>query len=361
MASSSNGEVRPRYKSLDHSRREIRLLELEPAQSPEDPVVCRLVNVRLAYNTEYIGLSTLYGDQKVIDTIHVDGLRIRLPANVVEALRNVRTVFLPKQQAQAAQAAPAAPVKQPPRWLRHLMKSVSSILPDQKKRKPHEIPLRVWLDLLCINSRDVGEEAQRRSHMVMAYESAKTVVGWLGPKDDTSDLAVEIIRAWDKCMPRNFGQENDRRLHPENYAPQMSWMAPVAHLSEVPPSIKDPADIPNYKAISTFLGRPYFQRTWILEEIAFARFPSFLVGDEIVSWMQVLRLNMANEEIKSHGAEMFPPELVYLLDYMPLGSVYTFLKEFEGRQRAAGLIPDTPTTTTTNSSAASVNSERSRP
>ncbi|KAJ3535949.1 hypothetical protein NM208_g6927 [Fusarium decemcellulare] len=180
------------------------------------------------------------------------------------------------------------------------------------------------------------------------------VVGWLGPKDSTSDLAIEIIKAWDKCMPASFGEPGDRELHPENYAPILQWMGPVAHLSDIPEGITDPREVPSYVAVSSFLNRPYFRNAWILDDMAMARFPAFLLGDDIVSWMQVLRLNRVNEEIKDHGADMFPDELRPLLEYMPLGSVYTFLKEFDNRQKKEGNPPIMLTTTTSSSLRSSV-------
>ncbi|KAH9883974.1 hypothetical protein F4778DRAFT_576991 [Xylariomycetidae sp. FL2044] len=153
------------YKALSTKYSDIRLLELKPSPTPQDPVVCRLIQTRLTPELEYIGLSTLYGDQSSLEPIYVDGLRIRLPSMTVQALKNVRTVFLSDQKpldpghlpldghhplpAQASQNPTPTPAKKPPRWLKHLMRGVSSILPDPGRgRGPHETPLRVWLDLL---------------------------------------------------------------------------------------------------------------------------------------------------------------------------------------------------------------------
>ncbi|KAL7905535.1 hypothetical protein GGI35DRAFT_461029 [Trichoderma velutinum] len=221
-------------------------------------------------------------------------------------------------------------------------------------------PLRIWLDLLCINGRDTREESERRAHMARAYRHAKMVVGWLGLKSPTSDLAIEIIKAWDKCMPITFGEPGDREAHPNDYAPVMQWMGPVAHLSNIPEGITDPREVPSYKAISEFLNRPYFRNAWILDDMGQARFPAFLLGDDIVSWMQILRLNRVNEDIKDHGADMFPDELRPLLEYLPLGSVYAFLKEFDNRQRQDGITPAMLTTTSSVRSSSSMTGMRTK-
>ncbi|KAK7423491.1 hypothetical protein QQX98_000948 [Neonectria punicea] len=363
-----------RYRSLD--RNEVRLLELQPAPTNDihERVVCRFVHEPLDDSPEFIGLSALYGDVTVTESIVLNGSRVAIPMDLAEALRYVRAVFLapspptpdsscpdlpnlPDVHARPRQEAPPPlPPKKPPGWLRSLFKNVRYMLAEPPKsgsargRRP---PLRIWLDLLCINRRDAREEAEQRAHTALAYRHARMVVGWLGPRDATSDLAIEIIRAWDKCMPASFGEPGDREAHPENYAPIMQWMGPVAHLSDIPEGITDPREVPSYKAILSFLNRPYFRNTWILEDMAMARFPAFLVADEIVSWMQVLRLNRVNEDIKDHGASMFPDELRPLLEYMPLGSVYAFLKEFDTRQRMEGNAPAMLTNTTTSSTRSS--------
>ncbi|KAM5343880.1 hypothetical protein ACJ41O_012417 [Fusarium nematophilum] len=366
------------YRSLDPTGNEVRLLELQLPSTNDvhERLVCRIVHERLSDASDFIGLSSLYGDVAVTESIQLDGSRVAIPANVAQALRYVRAVFLAPSpptpcsstaslgdEARARNRAeaplpplPPPPPKKAPGWLRSLFKGVRHMFADPSKgARP---PLRIWLDLLCINRRDAREERERRSHMARAYRHAKMVVSWLGPKDSTSDLAIEIIRAWDKCMPIKFGEPGDREAHPENYAPRLQWMGPVAHLSDIPEGITDPREVPSYKAVSEFLNRPYFRNAWILEDMAMARFPAFLLGDDIVSWMQILRLNRVNEDIKDNGADMFPDELRPLLEYMPLGSVYTFLKEFDMRQRQEGIVPAMLTTTSSVRSSESMTALR---
>ncbi|KAG6019499.1 hypothetical protein E4U40_006975 [Claviceps sp. LM458 group G5] len=387
-----------RYRPLNRNRNEIRLLEVQPPLTDDinERVVCRLVHERLDDDPEFAGLSTLYGTVTNYEYMQVNGSKIAVPLNVAEALRHVRSLFLGRRDGQSPDLTDATsshtkvslspsqpqslsptqshsksqpqlqsqlPSRAPPQsrsdkipgWLRSLLKNAKQILVDSSSSSKGNSPpqLRIWLDLLCVNRQDAKEEAERRSSLVRAYRHAQMVIGWLGPADDTSDLAIEIIRAWDSCMPINFGEPGDRDAHPENYAPIMQWMGPVAHLSNIPEGVTDPRDVPSYKAISSFLTRPYFRNAWILDDMALARFPAFLVADEIVSWKQILRLNRVNEDIKDHGAEMFPNELRHLLEYMPLNTVCTFLKEFDKRQRLDDTAPPMLTQTTTSSGTSS--------
>lgn len=334
-----------RYRPLDRSRNEFRFLELRAPTTNDvnERIICRLVHDKLSEDrneqADFIGLSALVGDAAATEPIILDGSRVVIPANVAQAIRHVRSVFLhpvpPTPNSSTADLPAQAPArsKKAPRWLQSLFRNIRQAF----ETPTPGMPLRIWLDLICINPLDAREQAERRSYMARAYRQARTVVGWLGTRDATSDLAINIIRAWDKCMPASFGEPGDREAHPENYAPSLQWMGPVAHLSNIPEGITDPREVPSYKAVSGFLNRPYFRNTWMLEDMGMARFPAFLLGDDIVSWIQILRLNRVNEDIKDHGADMFPDELRPLLEYMPLGSVYTFLKEFDQRRKQEGL------------------------
>ncbi|KAL6802665.1 hypothetical protein GGI42DRAFT_342883 [Trichoderma sp. SZMC 28013] len=363
-----------RYRPLGRSGSEIRLLELQPATTNDinERVVCRLVHERLSDSSDFIGLSALYGDINVTETIFVNGAAISIPVHLAEALRYMRAVFLaaalPTPNAsmtdlQGAAAMPAplpTPPKKAPGWLRSLLKTVRHIITEQDAPRGGTPPLRIWLDLLCINGWDEREESERRLHMARAYRHAKMVVGWLGLKDSTSDFAIEIVKALDKHMPATFGEPGDREVHPNDYAPVLQWYEPIAHLSRIPEGVTEPREVPSYKAISDFLNRPYFRNAWILDEMSKARFPAFLLGDDIVSWMQVLRLNRINEDVKDHGANIFPDELRGLLEYLPMGSVYTFLKEFDNRQRQEGITPAMLTTTSSVRSSSSMTVTRTK-
>ncbi|KUI56291.1 Heterokaryon incompatibility protein 6, OR allele [Cytospora mali] len=328
--------------SLDPDRPDIRLLEVRPAQSIRDTISGRLVNLPLTPDLDYVGLSALYGGANETEPINIDGKRIDVPANLGQALRHLRTVFWPTPAGPSTSASTGIKVegidtsgqdresvRKKPHWLRHLLRSFG--LPSlDVDRSRNQNTLRIWIDAFCINERDAREQREQHTLMATAYRHARTVVGWLGPKDETSDLAVRIIRDVDRAVPPNFGSPEDRALHPENYAPHYVWMSDIQHLWQLPEGVTDPRDSDNFIAMSNFLSRQYFQRDWILNEIAMATFPTFLIGKDIVSWCEVLRWNRFNEELTDVGAALFPDEFRKVIDsFMPLGTVYTMLKEFE--------------------------------
>ncbi|POS76538.1 hypothetical protein DHEL01_v205061 [Diaporthe helianthi] len=350
------------YKNLSRDRNEIRLLEIQPASDLNDIIVARLVNRQLTPELEFIGVSALYGDTDVSEKVQIDNKHIAIPANLSQALRHVRAVFSQSDISSNASEGEGASIevkksrelkleKRPPRWLGNILRSLGFERPEVDRAKNQNSVLLVWLEAVCINRRDAREQKEQNRTMSVAYRHAKAVVGWLGPKDDTSDQAVSIMRTCDRALPHHFGTPEDRELHPENYAPEYVWMDQIKHIWAMPDGMTDLRQLSNFRALAKFLQRPYFQRDWILSELAMGTFPTFLVGEEIVSWSEVLRWNRCNEELIDVATVHFPEEFRSVIEtFMPLGTVYTMLKEFERRRDSPGFGSDARSMLTRGSS-----------
>ncbi|KAH7633759.1 hypothetical protein B0T09DRAFT_97732 [Sordaria sp. MPI-SDFR-AT-0083] len=76
---------------LDTSRKEIRLFELLPANSLEEPIRCRLYKTRLSIETDYTALSYVCGDPTATSPITVNGLPFQATHNLCAALRRIQS------------------------------------------------------------------------------------------------------------------------------------------------------------------------------------------------------------------------------------------------------------------------------
>lgn len=215
---------RIRYQQLNFSRPEFRLLELQPGGDIDEPISCRLVTVNLNHEPEYLALSCLYADKAETQRININGYPMAIPAQLEEALRYVRAVFFPTMRQPPAvgsgeQQVHSLKEKRAPRWLLNLLKHVSSILPDPALERT--TPLRIYVDLLCVNQHE--ERETTRVRLAQVFGAAHMVIGWLGPKMEHSDAALAVLKEVDDAMPRNWGDPEDRAEHPENYAPKHEW------------------------------------------------------------------------------------------------------------------------------------------
>lgn len=339
-----------RYRKI-HVGDEVRLLEIQPARRLEDPLVSRLVTVPLRKtNQEIVALSSLIGDPEDIEPIYVDGKAISMSAHRASALRQIRAVYFAEQSSNQQLKNALSPYGEGPRGqiltksrlprrLRHFLG-----LPQPK--------LYVWLDVICVNQRDMEETSHLKETMKAVYESAKIVLGWLGPKiETTSDLGVRVFFAVDEGMPPYFGDPGDRELHPQNYSPQHVWARDIEHLWQ------DGADgtpsflLPHWIGCNDFMSRPYIQTQWILQEIAMATSPCLMLGDAMVPWTTILRVVQLVEEFRDYESDVFPATYREALAQFPLGTLYEFLEGYAKRnqwrnspgmaQKNEGIFPDT--------------------
>lgn len=132
------------YTPVDSSRREIRLVTLLPASSPDDPVECVLSSVFLAPGTDYEALSYVWGDERKKTRIQLDDQRFMVTLNLESALSHLRLTYKPRV---------------------------------------------LWVDALCINQEDQIEKAAQVTFMTDIYDQAKIILSWLGRGSrDTADV-----------------------------------------------------------------------------------------------------------------------------------------------------------------------------
>ncbi|CZR65636.1 uncharacterized protein PAC_15536 [Phialocephala subalpina] len=94
----------------------------------------------------------------------------------------------------------------------------------------------LWVDAICINQEDLEERKRQVQSMAKVYAKATRVVVWFGEATLDSDQALEQIRA--------AAEEQSTRSETSETALQ---------------------------AVLTLLQRPWFQRIWVLQEVAAAR------------------------------------------------------------------------------------------
>lgn len=314
---------------MNAAKNEFRILELAPAETTDEQVVCRLVTLPLTDDLEFLALSSLYGDPKETERILVDGIPITITAHLAQALRHVRTVFFPTLQKPPSSHSQRRTDRRGPRWLVHLLRHVSSILPNPEAEA--ETPLRLWIDMLCINQEDERETSRQTIRQI--YGSAKMVIGWLGLKNENTNAGLNVLKEIDNAMPRCWGDPGDDELYPENYSPQHRWTRKVEHIWQPNEDGTEAFLAAHWQGANDFMYRPFFQRRWILEEMASGRFPAFLIGDTIVSWKQILRINRFMEEFKEAKSDVFPQRLSAMIAELPLGTIHALLDEFAKRRR----------------------------
>lgn len=126
---------------------------------------------------------------------------------------------------------------------------------------------QLWVDALCINQNDIPERNREVARMGHLYTTAWSVVGFVGPEADNSSKALELIDSIANYhgSKRSCEDLRDRLLEDPTYLGTGPWLA-----------------------LNAFTLRPYWQRLWIIQEIALgARQTVMFCGNRSVDWARL--------------------------------------------------------------------------
>ena len=127
-------------------------------------------------------------------------------------------------------------------------------------------PRILWIDQICINQDDVHERNKQVALMHRIYSKAENVVIWLGEEGPDDGMAFGFVPILLSYLPP---------LSAGHGATQQGLVA-----GQALPIVGSPAWI----ALSRIFSRPYFRRSWIIQEVALARHAVVHCGPYVMDW-----------------------------------------------------------------------------
>jgi hypothetical protein len=228
MATNPN---RHSYQAIDRSKDEIRVLCLLPGKA-DAPIIGELLLIEIGSKTPYNTLSYMWGDAKLVIPIEIDGDRL----------------FMVTRNAEAA--------------LRDL-------------RSEHQA-LLIWVDVICIDQRNVAERNHQVKLMQKIYQHAHTVHTWLNHAIEANEPAFEKLAAFEESTTiADLGDDP-------------SFWTPVAAIS----------------------NNEYWTRVWIQQEVAFAQRLVIHCREHVINSETLLRFQQLVAE-KQEGTRQDPTKSVW--------------------------------------------------
>ncbi|KAK8860096.1 HET-domain-containing protein [Apiospora arundinis] len=125
----------------------------------------------------------------------------------------------------------------------------------------------LWVDALCIDQANDQEKGHQVGQMRLVYQHAESVLIWLGQCMPQVEYAMEMMAILDKRAL----QHSDYKKHPLQV-----W-------SKESSELKLGSDCEVATGFKYLLARPWFQRIWVLQEVACARSATVVCGTHAVS------------------------------------------------------------------------------
>lgn len=260
------------YAPLDPSKTEIRLVELLPRATNSSPyderaLRCNVFHISLNDKPDYAALSYAWGDPQDTQIIMVGHTSVPVTRNLYSALEHLR----------------------------------------------YEKTARfIWIDALCINQSDTEEKFRQVQLMREIYQRATFVAIWLGPADSTSDKVMDFLRVfgakamgfgldggpdmvrnvptqWRKlaCDPPSFRDRSKQRVTFKSLnstaADQEFLMGDLNELYYSISGFHEQDHLFPVEGITNLFTRPWWSRTWVLQEVSLAQKAGFVCGTKRLS------------------------------------------------------------------------------
>ena len=177
---------------------------------------------------------------------------------------------------------------------RNLHRALERIRAGAKNAKEY-----LWIDMISINQDDLEERSAQVSIMGSIFAQATQVIGWLGWE-------------WDKLGDGSGDGQNHELKH------EAPTEAAIAYIQQLAPAYRRwksnaggpqaaqlnrrafddpemhtilglrPAGEGTWKSVVAFLQRKWFERAWIVQEVALARTLVLVCGSKVLPWQDVV-------------------------------------------------------------------------
>lgn len=159
--------------------------------------------------------------------------------------------------------------------------------------RPRRLP--IWIDAVCINQSDVSERNMQVAMMARIYSSAQLVVVWLGAMEEETDSALNEILHVNGHTSAHSPQDSEKaQAQPKEQFGKhhFGYACPGEPLTARCPHPMSEGS--TQKALGK---KAWFNRIWVIQELALARDVVVLWGSRKIDWMELVRYIHKNSGI----------------------------------------------------------------
>lgn len=146
----------------------------------------------------------------------------------------------------------------------------------------------LWADAICINQEDDKEKSAQVAMMAQIYKGGFRTLAWLGEADHGTRRAFHFLKECANRQSQDTSQSSPlEHLEPE-IIPSISRMSSSPAIYRLLPVVWDWFRERRVQvSVESIFGRPYFRRTWVVQEIAKSSCVLFLCGKFVIPWVDL--------------------------------------------------------------------------
>jgi hypothetical protein len=126
----------------------------------------------------------------------------------------------------------------------------------------------VWIDAICIDQNTIAERNDQVRRMDQIFANAQQTLVWLGHASEDSDVAMDFIPTINQALSDLEGSES---------------LTDTMLLQKLATQL----DSPSWVALGNLFARPWFQRVWVIQEVALSRITHIVCGERKLAWEDV--------------------------------------------------------------------------
>jgi hypothetical protein len=246
-----------RYTPLENPGSDLRLVTIHHGQHDES-LECTLITQHDA-PIGYQALSYAWGDKARKLPISLNGQLFSVTPNLESALRSLRCAT--------------------------------------EEATENQLPL--WIDAICINQEDGDERDEQVRRMKSVYQQAVHVIIWLGNYNEPCDEALRFdSRTWELVRVERNSEAIARsamelivllmleRIVQEKGS-DTALRVVLEENIDLPSELEDfldPESLQIWAQLSRLFNRPWFERLWIIQELAVAKRAAVAWGEICIPW-----------------------------------------------------------------------------
>lgn len=148
----------------------------------------------------------------------------------------------------------------------------------------------LWADAICINQEDDKEKSAQVAIMAQIYGSGSRTLAWLGEADRGTRKAFDFLKELADRRPKNTSLSSRLEHSEPEIIPDTPRMPSKPATDRGLPAVWNWFRERSLEAsVRSIFGRPYFRRTWVVQEIAKSDRVLFMCGKFVISWVDLAK------------------------------------------------------------------------